>query len=345
MRVLVTGGTGRVGRAATARLVEHGWDVRVIGRREGIEIPGAEYASCNVTDYETLREQMRGCDAVVHLAAIAGPGGAPAPELFRVNALGTFHVFAAAEAEGIRRVVQASSINAHGGVFGNTDLHVEYLPIDEEHPTFTTDAYSFSKNVVESIGDYYLRRSGISSLALRLPYVRDQHRAKDERHREGLRRTRELIDAFAAQPEAERRPRLEAIRRIALELRAKRPFDYWPEGQRPARPENVEDPLFWVYNGARFDLWACVDERDSAQAIDKGLTAEFDGSHVLYITDCHNTLDYDAEALARLFFPEVAARTQPLEGGASLIRIDKARALIGYEPEHPVTDWLQEDAG
>ncbi|MFW6163258.1 MAG: hypothetical protein ACODAJ_10865, partial [Planctomycetota bacterium] len=67
------------------------------------------------------------------------------------------------------------------------------------------------------------------------------------------------------------------------------------------------------------------------------------GSEVLYITDRHNSLDYDAETLARLFFPEATARSEGLEGTASLISIDKARRLIGYEPEHPVTDWLGED--
>ena len=338
MRILITGGTGSVGRTATARLVEHGWEVRVIGRRQGIEIPGAEYASCDVTDTAAVREQVRGCEAVVHLAAVPSPGGVPGPELFRINATGTFNVFAAAEAEGIRRVVQASSINAHGGVFGTVDLdHVAYLPLDEEHPTYTTDAYSFSKNVVEAIGDYYWRRSGIASVALRLPYVRPAHAARDERRRHGVRHTRAHIDAFAALPEAERRARLDVIRRAARAFRAQRPFDHWPKGQRPPHPKEAEDPLFWIYNGARFDFWTCVDARDSAQAIEKALTATFEGSHVLYITDRRNTLDMDAETLARLFFADVTRRSKPLEGNASLISIDKARALIGFEPEYPVT--------
>ena len=342
MRVLVTGGTGSVGRMATARLVERGWEVRVIGRREAMEVPGAEYAACDVTDYDALREQLRGCEAVVHLAAIPQPTSSPAREVFRVNCLGTFHVFAAAEAEGVRRVVQASSINAFGAVWGCTDVHVEYLPIDEEHPTFTTDSYSFSKGVIEEIGAYYWRRAGISSVALRLPWVRPQRVGEDERFRQGVRHKRAAVEQLAALPEPERRARVAELDRCVRQYRARRPFDYWPKGTRPQRPSQAADPLFGVYNTDRFNFWACVDERDSAQAIDKSLTAGLEGSHVLFINDCRNALGYDAEALARLFFPEVARRTRPLVGPASLVSIDRARALIGFEPEHPVTAFLKE---
>ncbi len=344
MKVLVTGGTGSVGRAAVARLVSRGWEVRVIGRREAAEVPGASYASCDVLDYASLREQVRGCEAVVHLAAIPHPGGAPGQVVFQANALGTFHVFEAAAAEGVRRVVQASSINAFGAFWSCTEMHVDYLPIDEQHPTHTTDVYSFSKGVVESIGDYYWRREGIASVALRLPWVRGRHVPDDERFRQGLLWKRAAVDELAALPEAEQRARVAAARRWALEHRAARPFEFHPDRARRRRPKHHGDPLFHLYQYERFNFWACVDERDSAQAIERGLTADYDGSHALFINDCRNTLDYDAETLARLFFPDVARRSQPLEGSAALVAIDKARALIGFEPEFPVTDCLHDPA-
>jgi hypothetical protein len=88
-----------------------------------------------------------------------------------------------------------------------------------------------------------------------------------------------------------------------------------------------------------------VDDRDSAQAIEKSLTVDFEGAHVLYITDCRNIFGYDAETLAQFLFPAVSERTKPLEGSASLIDIDRARALIGFEPEHPITAVLDETDG
>ena len=59
MKVLVTGGTGNVGKEAVSRLVANGWEVRVVGRRGGMEIPGAEYAVCDVTCCDDVREKLQ----------------------------------------------------------------------------------------------------------------------------------------------------------------------------------------------------------------------------------------------------------------------------------------------
>src|SRR4051794_39173964 len=105
MKVLITGGAGLIGKATAERLVSKGWDVRAVGLETGVEIPGAEYVTCDILDYDALREQMRGCDAVIHLAAIPTPKLAPAVNVFEVNVSGTFKVFEAAASLGIRRVV------------------------------------------------------------------------------------------------------------------------------------------------------------------------------------------------------------------------------------------------
>ncbi len=166
MRVLLTGGTGHIGKATAQRLIQRGWDVRILDLSSDTKLPGAEHVTCDIMNYAELREHMRGCDAVIHLAAIRTPGLAPGHKLFEINVAGTFNVFEAAAAEGIRRVVQASSINALGAAWGLTDMAIHYLPVDEEHPTNTTDAYSFSKETIEDIGRYYWRRDQISSVAL-----------------------------------------------------------------------------------------------------------------------------------------------------------------------------------
>ena len=172
MRVLVTGGTGSVGRAAVRRLVGKGDKVTVVGRRKA-QVEGAKYVSCDVTDYDALRPLCEGMEAIVHLAAIPAPVLGPAQELFRVNCTGTFNIFQAAAETGIKRVVPASSINALGYYFGVTRFPIRYFPIDEDHPTYTTDSYSFSKQIVEEIAAYFYRREGINSVCLRLPSVLD----------------------------------------------------------------------------------------------------------------------------------------------------------------------------
>ncbi|KKL65125.1 hypothetical protein LCGC14_2158120 [marine sediment metagenome] len=335
MKVLITGGTGSVGKAVTERLVRNGWDVLVVGRRSGIEIPGGEYAACDVTRFDDLREKIAGCDAVVHLAAIAGPHAWPGPEIIRVNVLGTFNVFEAAAAAGVRRIVQASSINAFGCWWGVVDLlHLQYFPIDEEHPTFTTDPYSFSKELIERVGEYYWRRDGISSVALRLPGVRPREHSTGQKRRERVQRDRALLDELAALPEGIRLERLAAAHEKMMAHRRQRPFQPQPDGSDVRFRHFGDDPLAEMYMGACFNFWASLDERDSAQAVEKGLTAEYEGSHVLFVNDSHNWLGYDTEKLLGMFFPAVTGRKRPIHGCESLVSIDRARDLIAFEPEH-----------
>jgi nucleoside-diphosphate-sugar epimerase len=337
MRVMVTGGTGSVGKAAVRRLVQDGWDVRVVGRRSGVELVGAEYAACDVTCFEDLCRQIAGCDAVVHLAAVAGPTGAAGCEIIRVNVLGTFHVFEAAAKAGVGRIVQASSINAFGCYWGVVDLqHVQYFPIDEQHPTCTTDAYSFSKELIERIGDYYWRREGITSIALRLPWVCREGYPAGEEHRRRVQQARLLLDEVAALPRQEQLARLDAARATAMAFRRQRPFEQDARAGGVRRRHLEDDPLARMYLADRANFWAFVDERDAAQAIARSLTADRRGSHVLFVNDPHNWLLYETEKLLSLFFPDVTRRKRPVEGSQSLVSIDKARELIGFDPEHSV---------
>ncbi len=342
MRVLVTGGTGNVGKAVVERLVEHGWDVRVVGRRPDLALPAAEYAACDITDFQSLRDHARGCEAIVHLAAIAQPSKAPGPEVFRVNALGTYNVFEAAAKEGVRRVVQASSINAFGCAYSLQEMRVEYFPIDEEHPTFTTDPYSYSKTVVEDIGRYYWRRDGITSTALRLPWVYARDQLQGGRHGERIRRGRAVLEELLAMPPAQRQQRLEEVRRWVLEHRRGRPMEYEARQREGRTDARGNDDLRRMYGSDRFNFWAFVDDRDSAQAVEKSLTSDFEGSHVLFINDSHNWMMCETEKLLSLFFPAVTRRKRPLQGSESLVSIDRARELIGFEPEHSVACLLGE---
>ena len=336
MRILLTGGTGNVGKAAVARLVAHGHDVRVIGRRSGFEIPGAEYAVCDVTDYPSLRKNVAGCEAIVHLAALPSPGSGTSEEVFRVNAAGTYNLFQAAAEEGIKRVVQASSINALGLFYGVKPASPQYFPMDEDHPSVTTDAYSFSKTVVEEIGRYYWRREGISSVALRLPGVwaaahRD-HNAGQQAIVSGI------VDRLQAMPEADRRRLVVDARSAFHEARGRGAMERRDGWRRmwdgaPLSPQEMSTLMGGAYN-----FWTLIDERDSAQAIEKGLTAAYEGSHPLFVHDSRNSAGIESETLARLFFPEVTARKRPLAGIETLISIDRARELIGFEPEYSFTE-------
>lgn len=338
MKVMVTGGVGAVGSAVVERLVKHGWDVRVVDRKPTAEVEpqGFEYQTADITNYDEIRAAMQGCETVVHLAAIANPMFVPPQEIFRINVQGTYNVYEAAAAEGIQRVVQASSINAFGCFWGNRDIFPEFFPLDETHPTATTDVYSFSKEVVEDIGDYYWRRVGISGVSMRFPGVWGQARFDSDQVREQRAHAHRALDEFAALSDAERATRLVQIRKDTVAFRGAGNMEYpkAPEGMR--RGGYSDDPLWPVYAYDRFNFWAYVDARDAAQSIEKGLKADYTGHHALFINAKNNSLGYDTTKLAALLFPEVTTWTRPLHGDETLVSTAKAKALIGFEPEYAI---------
>ncbi len=331
MRILLTGGTGAVGRMAVARLVRNGHQVRVIGRRTGVTIEGAEYIPCDINDYASLCKLTRGMQGIIHLAAIPNPALGSGHEIFRVNCAGTFNVYHAAAEEGIKRVVQASSINALGYNFGIVGFPLRYFPIDEEHPSFTTDPYSFSKQIVEEIADYFWRREGISGVSLRLPMVYEV----EEDAPGSMEETRGWIEQIIAThraiiglPGAERTARVQALMARFEALRTSRIWEK-PYDQQG----DWSDPETGVLFG-RSNFWTSVDARDSAQALEKGLLADYRGSHALFINDAYNFTGLDSRTLAEVFFPDVTTWKRPVQGSECLVSIDKARRLIGYEPEY-----------
>ncbi len=333
-RVLITGGAGRVGGAVTTRCIEQGWDVRVLGNIPDIKIEGAEYVLCDIMNYPKLREQVRGCQAIVHLAAIPSPTSMPSPDMYSINTAGTFNVFEAADAEGVGRIVQASSINAIGAAWSTTDIDIKYFPIDEQHPSSTTDPYSFSKKVVEDIGDYYWRRSGISSVGLRLPAVYSPEYLSSKAFLQERDQMQYLFSTLAQMPEQERAVRIEGVRKTVLEFRAQRRMEY-PKTE--AWSMQTDDWLTKDYLHGRFNFWAYIDNRDAAQAAEKALTADFEGSHPLFVNNDHNWTGYSSQKLIELFFPGVPIHGN-IEGTETLVSIEKAKSLIGYKPEYPIPE-------
>jgi len=191
MNVLVTGGAGSVGRFVVDELRTRGHEVTVAGRREGLQITGARYVSLDCTDYAAVLEQMDKHDSVVHLAAIPQPDKAASQKIFDINCRGTYNVYQACADAGIKKLVISSSVNALGFFYGNKPLPIQYFPVDEEHPTLCSDPYSFSKKINEETGQYYWEKDGISSIAIRIPWVRPCPPGQDR-----LKVQRDEVDTF-----------------------------------------------------------------------------------------------------------------------------------------------------
>ena len=98
-----------------------------------------------------------------------------------------------------------------------------------------------------------------------------------------------------------------------------------------------KNPMFSVEERCRMieEVLREVEKGECCLIVDsfQGLTADFEGDHVLFINDAYNSLAYDSRTLIRLFFPEVKHFKHDLPGTSSLVSIERARALIGFEPE------------
>ena len=333
MRILITGGNGLVGTPIVERFVALGWEAHVIGIEPDVDIPGATYAQCDICAADSLNEHVAGCDAIVHLAAISSTYPQPNPVVFQVNVAGTFNVFNAAEKAGIKRIAQASSINALGGYWGCDDRQFDYFPLDEAHPTHTTDAYSLSKQLVEDIAAYFWRRCGISSVSFRLPAVWSDALIEAREIKKDLSRKRRALDAFCQLPAAEQSQRISAVRERALALRAAHVMEY--EAAQAGvfdRDAPKHDPLFASYFFDRFNYWTFIHTDDSTRAFELAITSEYDGAHALFVNSDRNYLAYDSETLLSLFYPDVTRRKTEISGDQALVNIQRVRDLLGFQP-------------
>ncbi len=173
MRIAITGSSGRVGRAVVDLAVEQGHALVCIDRVP----PPADvrqevtFYPADITDYAGFLGAMRGCDTLVHLAAIPGPFGDPDQVVHNNNVVGSYNALRAAAELGMLHVCQASSVNAIGGAYSRAP-HYDYFPLDEHHPTYAEDSYSLSKWICEQQADALARRYETMTIAsLRLHWV------------------------------------------------------------------------------------------------------------------------------------------------------------------------------
>jgi len=167
--ILVTGAAGQLGRFVCRELLAHGYAVRGLDRREGEG--GVEWHVGDVTDPALVGKAMAGVDGVLHIAAIPNIWSGDGQTIMRVNLLGTYTVFEAAEAAGVKRAVFCSSDSVAGyTVREGKMLHPRYAPLDLDHPLLATDPYAVSKVLGEDMARAYALR-GMSVAALRTVFV------------------------------------------------------------------------------------------------------------------------------------------------------------------------------
>ncbi|MDE0168448.1 MAG: SDR family NAD(P)-dependent oxidoreductase [bacterium] len=118
MTVLVTGGTGVVGRPVVRYLVEAGRQVRGLARSEAsaavLADMGVVPVRGDICERDSLEEAVAGCDVVYHIAGLVRFCPQFPDRLYQVNVEGTRNVVRAARRAGVRRMVHTSSVVALG---------------------------------------------------------------------------------------------------------------------------------------------------------------------------------------------------------------------------------------
>jgi nucleoside-diphosphate-sugar epimerase len=154
--VLVTGGTGFLGRAVVGRLRDAGRDVRTL-QRSGAD--GAGSVAGDVRDPEAVARAVRGVEAIVHAAGLAHVFGRPTEAPFDdVNARGTDVVARAAVVADVRRLVLISTVAVYG----------DARPAHEDAAGRPAGPYAASKAAAEARAIAALSGSPVRLTVLRL---------------------------------------------------------------------------------------------------------------------------------------------------------------------------------
>ena len=158
-KILITGGAGFIGSHLAQVLFEYGFEVRSFDLKSSPR-ENIDSVQGNILDRDSLGKAIKGCDAVIHLAAqISVPRSLDYPEeTMEINVVGTENVLDLAKKHGIKRIILASS----AAVYGDSAI----LPLKEDYLGNILSPYASSKlkNEEQAI---QARENGLETVALR----------------------------------------------------------------------------------------------------------------------------------------------------------------------------------
>jgi len=283
VKILVTGGAGTLGRPVGEALARR-HEVTLTDMVEGSST--LPFVPADLRDASATCEVVQGHDLVVHCAAIHPWKQYTDDEYLDCNIRGTWNVFSAAAASGIRRVVYTSSIAA----MGYEPDGLDNLPMTEENKVCrpVENLYGVTKHVGEQFGRLFVHRHGMDITVLRPPH-------------------------FVPGSEGEL---LHALRL----------------------------------------LWCHMEVEDLVQAHVLAVESELPGFEVFIVAAPTPFTTADAAALrddpvsvVRKYYPEagelIAAQGLKLPPITHYYSIEKARRVLGFEPQYTFEAWLANRRG
>ncbi|MBI4895177.1 MAG: NAD-dependent epimerase/dehydratase family protein [Candidatus Aenigmarchaeota archaeon] len=170
-KILVTGGAGFIGSHICEKLVSLGSSVTILddlstGKEKNIASikDKIKFIKGSVEDYRTVLNSTKKIDYVIHQAFPYGRSGMGLDEQYtEAGVIGTFNVLKASVINGVKKVVNASSVAAYG--------IPKYTPLDEKHPTNPFLPYGATKIVGELYCKTFSNLYTIDTISLRYFYV------------------------------------------------------------------------------------------------------------------------------------------------------------------------------
>lgn len=172
-KITILGAAGFIGQHLVRRLLQDGYHVKALLRESDLEenkIVSSENYEIICGDFlneEDLRACLKDRDVCIHLVSSTLPQTSNADPIYDIesNLCGTIKMLDVARNCSVRKIIFASS---GGTVYGTP----EYLPLDEQHPTFPTCSYGITKLAIEKYLFMYEKLYGLQAIVLRVanPY-------------------------------------------------------------------------------------------------------------------------------------------------------------------------------
>ena len=181
MRVLITGASGKLAGFIIRELRDQYQLVLTSRRKPDAEFSDLPWIEGDLNSFSDCQQAVDGIEAIQHLGAQPNPvdhpqlrqqaqeNGTPFDATFKTNMLGTYYLMQAVVKAEVKTVVMAGSNCAlgHGFRISETPFPIQKLPIDETHPCFPEDSYSFSKRAGEDLLASYTRAYGVCTYMTR----------------------------------------------------------------------------------------------------------------------------------------------------------------------------------
>jgi len=192
MRVLVTGASGRLARYVVRELADQHELVLTSRRIPPDELSEFTWVQGDLVNFKDCQRMVQSIEAIQHLGAQPWPvdhpelrptaeeQSIPFDTTFKTNMLGIYYLMQAAVEADVRIVVMVGSNCAlgHGYRISSDPFPVRELPIDETHPCYPEDSYSYSKLAGEMLLASYNRAYGIRTYVTRPAGITPEERRR-----------------------------------------------------------------------------------------------------------------------------------------------------------------------